>query len=439
MKRIANIAPFARLTAKICLLSVLLFFSGCVLRKRVPLGTIPAAQPWSAQMRQAGAEAVVSKIRNLPLDNNPAHIARVNTVLSGLFRVIDSPDRWEVFIVQTPVWNAFCAPGNYIIVYSGLLDQVQSNDELAAVLAHEISHDLGRHPGNPGQQLLAALSLAAGQAVGNSTYRKTGNKEEAERDAKAVAAIGHGLFVLPYGRDQETEADEIGLFMMAEAGFNPESAITLWQKQARQGDLGALDFLSTHPASSRRAAELAKIVPLAKQRYLTADRGSSGIAAAKQSQIQKDNFVPVINNQANNYLNIGLDYLRAESYQAAEQNISSALKIEPKSVIALNGLAVAELRQGDVKKSMNTLSKASKIAPMNATTLYNLACAHSLQGKKDTALNYLAKAVEVNPQLRDSAANDPDFAGIKNDPRFLAKTNSGGNRGRATFVINRFD
>ncbi len=427
------------LCIKILFVFLVFNFTACALRQRVPVGVIPQAQPWPDHLKQDGAKTVVSYLQQYPIDNNPKYISRVSSILSRLFQGINSQEKWEVFVVKNPEFNALCAVGNYIVVYSGLLDQLPDDDQVAVVLAHEISHDLGRHPGNTGLKLLRALTLATAQVVAQNTYEKTGNEEQARKEAETIALLGQTLLVLPYSRDQEAEADQIGVFLMADAGFNPDKSVNVWLNKAKEHSSGSFDFFDTHPSHLNRAQELAKILPLAKEIYLKYDKSKNNQANKIQKNIkliQRDNANKITNQKANNYIQQGLSQMQVSDLSGAKQNISSALQIEPKNIAALNGMAAVELRLGNVEKSLTTLKKASKIAPYNSTTLYNLACLNSVKGNTNEAFDYLKRSIEIDPALRDSALNDPDLTYIRLDPRFTSVISS--TDAHPTFVINQF-
>lgn len=158
---------------------------------------------------------------------------------------------WQVVLFESDDVNAFALPGGRIGVYTGLFKAAKNQDQLAAVIGHEISHVLARHSNERlSQSQLANVGMAAADtALGDSTAR-----------GPAMAALGLGAQVgilLPYGRVQESEADVLGLQLMASAGFKPEQAIALWQNMAAVTKGKAPpEFLSTHPSGESRIKEL---------------------------------------------------------------------------------------------------------------------------------------------------------------------------------------
>ncbi len=169
--------------------------------------------------------------------------------------------KWEYKLVESKEVNAWCMPGGKIVVYSGILPITKDEAGLATVLGHEVSHALANH----GQQRMSAGLLqqvgAAGVAVA------TGNKS-AESQQLAMTAYGAATQyggMLPFSRSHESEADRIGLTLMAIAGFNPEQAIVFWQRMsANSGGSKPAEFMSTHPSDETRIADLRALVPQAK-------------------------------------------------------------------------------------------------------------------------------------------------------------------------------
>ncbi|MBF0694686.1 MAG: M48 family metallopeptidase [Flavobacterium sp.] len=169
---------------------------------------------------------------------------------------------WEYKLVQDPAINAWCMPGGKIVVYTGILPVTQDEAGLATVMGHEVAHALANH----GAQRMSASQLqqlgAAGVAVA------TGSKSEQTQQI-AMQAYGAGsnvLGMLPFSRNHESEADMIGLTLMAIAGYNPDNALGFWQRMsAKAGGAGAPpEILSTHPSDATRIANIKKLIPKAK-------------------------------------------------------------------------------------------------------------------------------------------------------------------------------
>jgi predicted Zn-dependent protease len=185
---------------------------------------------------------------------------------------------WEFRTINKQVVNAFCLPGGKIAVYTGLLQVVQSDTELAAVLGHEVAHALARHSAERlSDQRAATIGLTA-LTVGLAVLgARTGTTSAGTSAAISVAAMAAGAGVtygvlMPMSRKQESEADHIGLVLMALAGYDPHAAITLWERLAslNKGQKGP-QWLSTHPTDDARIADLKNWLPEAMKYYRPRD------------------------------------------------------------------------------------------------------------------------------------------------------------------------
>ena len=183
---------------------------------------------------------------------------------TGVFRP-DAPQwKWEVNVQTTKDVNAYCMPGGKIMVYTGLIEQLHATDaELAAVIGHEIAHALREHSRERISRAYAEQLALAGIAVA------TGASEATMQLASQVSAV---TFQLPHSREQEAEADRIGLELMARAGYDPSSAVTLWQKMGKLGGGGPPEFLSTHPSGESRIRDLQALVPKVMPLYQASAR-----------------------------------------------------------------------------------------------------------------------------------------------------------------------
>jgi predicted Zn-dependent protease len=203
------------------------------------------------------------------LNSDRAATARVRAVSQRLiaqtrvFRPDAARWAWEVNVLASPEVNAWCMPGGKIAIYSGLLDKIQPTDaELAAVIGHEISHALREHSRERASRavteglVLEAVGAAAGAPAGSLDF------------AKLALEV---TFELPNSREQEDEADRMGVELAARAGYDPRAAVSLWRKMlAQEGGSGTPEFLSTHPASATRVrsveAYAQKVLPLYQPR-----------------------------------------------------------------------------------------------------------------------------------------------------------------------------
>jgi predicted Zn-dependent protease len=198
------------------------------------------------------------------LNRDPAQVARVRGIAQRLiaqtaaFRA-DAPSwRWEENVVTSKEVNAWCMPGGKIAVYTGLIERLQPTDEeLAAVMGHEIAHALREHGRERASQ---AMAQGIGVAVVGAALGLGGGAQD------LTQLVLDLTFNLPNSRVDETEADRIGVELAARAGYDPRAAVTLWEKMQKLGKSQPPQFLSTHPSHANRISELrevtAKVLPL---------------------------------------------------------------------------------------------------------------------------------------------------------------------------------
>lgn len=168
---------------------------------------------------------------------------------------------WEFKLVDNKEVNAWCMPGGKIVFYSGILPICKDDAGMATVMGHEVAHALANH----GQQRMSAGLLQQLGAAG--TAIAVGGKSP-ETQALIMQAYGIGTQVggmLPFSRRHETEADEIGLTLMAIAGYNPETSVAFWERMsANSGGAKPAEIMSTHPSDETRIANLKRLIPKAK-------------------------------------------------------------------------------------------------------------------------------------------------------------------------------
>ncbi|MGB6187313.1 MAG: M48 family metallopeptidase [Aeromonas molluscorum] len=219
------------------------------------------------QMNQLGADSFNQMKQQEKVSKDAKLNAYVSCVAKAVTAQVPSSygiSNWEVVVFDSKQVNAFALPGGKIGVYSGLLNVAKNQDQLATVIGHELTHVLAQHSNERlSRDQLTGLGLAVADAALGSS----------QGSGAAMAALGLGVQVgvsLPYGREQESEADRLGLDLMARAGFNPAEAIPLWQNMGQAaGGKTPPALLSTHPSNESRiselSAELATATPLYQQ------------------------------------------------------------------------------------------------------------------------------------------------------------------------------
>jgi predicted Zn-dependent protease len=225
-----------------------------------------ATAPVSPQQESALGEQQSRQIlRQVKISKNPSYNRRVRNVGRRIAQVANRPDfNWQYYVIESKKANAFVLPGGKVFVYSGLFKYARTDAELAAVIGHEVAHALRSH-GIQGAQrkqeaslVGALLQVGLGIAGVDPSIAQTVN-----------TAYGYGAtygYIHPYSRKKETEADSIGLMLMAKAGYDPRAAITFWRKFAKEGNRPP-EFLSTHPDPGNRIANLQRLMPQALSLY----------------------------------------------------------------------------------------------------------------------------------------------------------------------------
>ena len=164
---------------------------------------------------------------------------------------------WEFNLVKDEQVNAFCMPGGKIVVYEGLLNLVTSDDELAVVIGHEVAHAVAKHSNERISQQL--LTQYGAQILGQALSEKSASIQQIGNTVYGLGAQ-YGI-TLPYSRKHESEADYMGLIFMTMAGYNPNTAITFWQKMSANGTTTIPEFMSTHPSDATRISDIKKHLP----------------------------------------------------------------------------------------------------------------------------------------------------------------------------------
>ncbi len=169
--------------------------------------------------------------------------------------------KWDYKLVDDKTANAWCMPGGKIVVYTGILPITKNEAGLAAVMGHEVAHALANH----GQQRMSAAYIQQGLAVAGNVA--LANDEQAlSIFNQSYGTVSNVAGMLPFSRAHETEADKIGLYLMAVAGYNPDEAAQLWKRMsAASNGQTPPEMLSTHPSNESRIANLTALAPKAKQ------------------------------------------------------------------------------------------------------------------------------------------------------------------------------
>lgn len=209
------------------------------------------------------------------LSTNAAEVAQVRRVgqriqaaVEQYFRDHGQSDQlagyaWEFNLIDDPkTVNAWCMPGGKVAVYSGILPLTRDDNGLAVVLGHEISHAVARHGA---ERMSDQLALQAGTSVLSAALSQ--NPTVTKNLFMQAVGAGSQVGLLKFSRNQESEADHLGLIFMAMAGYNPATAIPFWQRMAAQSQNSTPEFLSDHPADATRIADIERLLPEAQKYY----------------------------------------------------------------------------------------------------------------------------------------------------------------------------
>lgn len=217
------------------------------------------------QLAQMGVAAYAEMKKSQPVETDPSKQRYVECVANAITAELTGDyarTKWEVTVFKDDSPNAFALPGGKIGVHTGMLKTAQTDDQLAAVIGHEVGHVMARH-GN--ERVSANLATSAGLQVAAIMAGADQKKQV------ALAALGVGVQVgvlLPYSRTHESEADRIGQELMARAGFDPRESVKLWQNMAKEsGGKAPPEFLSTHPGHETRIRDLNKRMDSSLQLY----------------------------------------------------------------------------------------------------------------------------------------------------------------------------
>lgn len=219
-----------------------------------------------SQLNTMGAQTFETMKAETPISKDARTNDYVQCIASALLRV--TPEKyltnpWEVVVFDSEQVNAFALPGGKIGVYTGLLKVAENQDQLAAVVGHEIAHVMAGHSN---ERLSTNQFVQSALALGDAGTKAYGVRYQQE----IMTALGVGAqlgVTLPFSRTHESEADIMGLDLMAKAGFEPRQAVNLWQNMAAASSNNTPQFLSSHPVPENRIAELRARMPEAMNTF----------------------------------------------------------------------------------------------------------------------------------------------------------------------------
>ncbi|MFT4590419.1 MAG: putative Zn-dependent protease [Candidatus Binatia bacterium] len=200
------------------------------------------------------------------INKDPKINAMVTSVGKRIAAVAELPNaQWEFVVFENPSPNAFCLPGGKIGIHTGILPITKNEAGLATVMGHEVAHAVARHGGS--RMSKGIFRNVGGQIVGLLTSQRS---QMAQKWSQTAYGVGSDLGMKAYSRSHESEADKIGLWYMARAGFDPQEAVYFWQRFAEYNRSAGGDtawFLRTHPLDEKRVENLQALMPEAKRQY----------------------------------------------------------------------------------------------------------------------------------------------------------------------------
>jgi predicted Zn-dependent protease len=215
---------------------------------------------------EAQGEAAFTQLRaEMPLSTDRATIDFVACVANAIVGQLEGEManlNWELAVVDRPEVNAFVLPGGKITVFTGLLGVTENDDQLAAVMGHEVAHVTARHPNER-----ASRAVATGYTVGFLSAIVGGTYMANQSASTAIQMAAQLGVTLPFTRLQEREADIVGIDYMARAGFDPRESVALWKNMQKANENEPPEFLSTHPSSDDRIDKLVAHYPVALKLY----------------------------------------------------------------------------------------------------------------------------------------------------------------------------
>ena len=257
------------------LIAAAAILSGCVLNKvtgRKQLSLVPESELQLMAVSQYGEFLSANKVLNPSSSSDAAMVdrvgARISTAITRYYQaqgqqsVIEGYN-WEFNTIESKEANAWCMPGGKVVVYTGLLPITQTETALAIVVGHEIAHAIAKHGSE-------RMSQGMMQQLGGVALQVAISQEPQQTQNLFMQAYGIGSTVgavLPWSRQQETEADKYGLMFAAMAGYNPQEAIPFWERMANAGGANPPEFLSTHPSNQTRIKKLKQFMPEAMKYY----------------------------------------------------------------------------------------------------------------------------------------------------------------------------
>lgn len=236
-----------------------------------------------SQLNQMAAASWAEAKKKTPVSNDPRYTSRLRNIGNRISKGANKQNEtWDYTVFDQETKNAFVLPGNRVGFYKGMMDFAESDDQIAAIMGHEVGHVTGRHAAErvstqmAGQVGVAGLSILGSSQMNKSCRNKSQNQTQynscmktAQRNSQMLnAALGMGFTVgilLPYSRKHESQSDLLGAKYMHKAGYDTYQSVKLWEKMAEANTNRQPEFMSTHPDPARRARDLHNYIKYQEQ------------------------------------------------------------------------------------------------------------------------------------------------------------------------------
>jgi len=375
-------------------------------------GVVPAMAITIKEERELSKEFLELLKKQLTLIDDPVIVDYVNEVGQKILAVLpEQPFQYHFYVVKQDVYNAFATPAGHIFIYSGLLAAMEDEEELAGILAHEISHVVSRHISEKIERAKTLNTLSLAGMIAGILLGAAG-AGEAGQAVMIGSAAGAQSMMLAYSRGDEDEADQIGLTTLYRAGYRGEGMVTMFEKIRSKQWFGADDiptYMMTHPAVESRIADINRRVQSFNAKYgqpklvdpmpfirmhtrLLTEYGNENIVLHQYRQAyEKDPDNPLLNYQ------YGLILGRTGQRDAAIKHLQKALAARPLDGDILTDLGRMYVFEGRYDEAIQVLSGAVQSASAPPDSRYYLARAYQGEGKLDTAVSQYERLLRDHP------------------------------------------
>jgi beta-barrel assembly-enhancing protease len=380
-------------------------------------GACPVSAITIKEERELSKEFLELLKKQLPLIEDPVIVDYVNRVGRKILAALPpQPFEYQFYVVKQDVYNAFATPAGHIFIYSGLLGAMDSEEELAGILAHEICHVVSRHISEKIERSKTASKLALAGMIAGILLGAAG-AGDAGMAMMTGSAAGVQSMMLAYSRGDEDEADQIGLTTLYKAGYRGEGMVTMFEKIRSKQWFGADDiptYVMTHPAVESRIGDVNRRVQNFNQKYgqpplvdpmpfirmhirLLAEYGDENVVLHQSRQAyEKDPDNPLVNYE------YGLILGRTGKRQDAIKHLQKALAARPLDRDILTDLGKLYFYEGQYDQAIRVLEGVVGTGSDQSEALYFMARAYQETGQLDTAVSYFEVLLDKHPDYNQA-------------------------------------